>query len=170
MAIYRSARSVHLYLNCYENKGLLKKIQNRFKGFIEIPLNLSDFIKHNSLNMVLNNDIYDCELFELYNFEEIYNITLEDILNDPQSYLDIDDIESQEELEEVASEVAYDSMYDEVYQFYIIPEYEAERYWAKYTNYPIYYSEELEIFLIGITHWGMSWEYFETDFIYREYL
>ena len=66
--------------------------------------------------------------------------------------------------------MAYDSMYDEVYQFYIVPEYEVERYWDVYTNYPIYYSEDLDIFLIGITHWGMSWKFFGTDFIYREYL
>ena len=32
------------------------------------------------------------------------------------------------------------------------------------------YNEEMDLYLIGITHYGMSWDYFGTTFKIRQYL
>lgn len=174
MTVFKSATSNYQGVKCYENKGILKKIENRFKGYIEIPLNLNDFIRHNQLDMILNNEIINAEYFDLYNYEKLYNLEYQEIKENPDSYIDIDEfkeLESSEELENLISERASENVaMIEVYQFFIISEYDAERFWDKYTSYPIYYNSDLDVYLLGITHYGMSWSYFSTDFKIRQYL
>lgn len=56
-----------------------------------------------------------------------------------------------------------DDVYDqEVYQWYIVSDGGAEllQYW---TDEVLYYHEELDIYLWGVTHWGTSWDYVLTD-------
>lgn len=51
--------------------------------------------------------------------------------------------------------------YEEVYQEYIISECGA-RVLMEYTNEIVYYSEELDIYVWCITHWGTGWDYVLT--------
>lgn len=167
-------------------------------------LNLSEFIEHYNIDMILNNDLISKSYFELYNDEEFLNMEIEnneyyireELLNYPgiitssgtgktwTKYALLDDIytdyytgeytllelltmedpdEAIEELEEAISDYSQEHyLNDEIYQYFIISEsdlYSIE----KYTNYPIYYSDELDIYLLGITHWGMSWSFFFTE-------
>ena len=52
--------------------------------------------------------------------------------------------------------------YVEVYQYFIIDNsgYELLK---EYTNEIIYYDDELDVYVWGVTHWGTSWTYVLTD-------
>lgn len=54
-----------------------------------------------------------------------------------------------------------DEYYD-VYQFYIISE-RGYEFLAEHTDEIVYYNNELDIHLWGITHFGTSWDYVLTD-------
>ena len=53
--------------------------------------------------------------------------------------------------------------YNEIYQYYIIDDNTAERL-KDYTDEIIYYHNELDIYVLGVTHCGTSWGYVLTDF------
>lgn len=55
-----------------------------------------------------------------------------------------------------------DGEYHEVYQYYIITD-SGARFLEEYTDELVYYHEELDMYLWGITHWGTSWDYVLTD-------
>lgn len=63
---------------------------------------------------------------------------------------------------ENGAEVDEDGNYYEVYQYYIISTYGA-RFLTRYTDELVYYHEELDMHLWGITHFGTSWDYVLTD-------
>lgn len=50
----------------------------------------------------------------------------------------------------------------EIYQDYIISEH-GYKILAEYTDEIVFYNQELDIYLCGITHWGTSWDYVLTD-------
>ena len=52
--------------------------------------------------------------------------------------------------------------YLEVYQYYIIDN-SGARFLGEYTDEIVYYNEELDMYLWGITHFGTSWNYVLTD-------
>lgn len=142
--------------NC---KGILKHLNNHFKGYSLKTLNLNEFIRFNELDMILNNDIKDTLDFEIFNYSELLKAAEAEAREDqPQAAAD--------EIEETA-QYYIDTL--DVYQYFIIPEYDALNYWVKYTNYPIYYNESVNMWLVGITHFGMSWDFFNTSYQIREY-
>ena len=56
-----------------------------------------------------------------------------------------------------------DDDYDqEIYQWYIVSDGGAELLQV-WTDEVLYYHEELDIYLWGVTHWGTSWDYVLTD-------
>ena len=55
-----------------------------------------------------------------------------------------------------------DDEYVEVYQYYIISGGGAD-FLAEYTDELVYYNEQLNLYLWGITHFGTSWDYVLTD-------
>ena len=52
--------------------------------------------------------------------------------------------------------------YPEIYQWFIISSNGAEIL-KDYTNEIVYYNEELDLYLWGVTHWGTAWDYVLTD-------
>lgn len=61
--------------------------------------------------------------------------------------------------------------YDEVYQWYIV---NADS-WAieklkelDFNGIQLFYSDVLENYILGVTHWGTSWDYVLTDIGYTE--
>lgn len=54
--------------------------------------------------------------------------------------------------------------YKDVYQYYIIDEYDADRL-ADDTDELIYYNETLNLYLLGVTHFGTPWNGVNTDYI-----
>ena len=59
-----------------------------------------------------------------------------------------------------------ESLYDleelTIYQYYIISEYTAEQL-QKHTNEIILYNADLDMYLLGVGHFGTSWDYVLTD-------
>ncbi len=47
--------------------------------------------------------------------------------------------------------------YTDIYQWFIIDEQGAERL-ARYTNEIVVYNEELDLYLLGVTHYGTAWQ------------
>lgn len=52
--------------------------------------------------------------------------------------------------------------YVEIYQYYVISERDAERL-AEYTNEIVYYNDVLDVYLLGVTHYGTSWDYVPSN-------
>lgn len=46
--------------------------------------------------------------------------------------------------------------YTDIYQWYIITENDADRL-ARYTKEIVYYNEDLDLYLLGVTHFGTPW-------------
>ena len=65
------------------------------------------------------------------------------------------------ELENGEEENADGYFYD-VYQYYIIT-YNGARLLGEFTDELVFYNEELDMYLWGITHFGTSWDYVLTD-------
>lgn len=47
--------------------------------------------------------------------------------------------------------------YEEIYQYFIISERDAERL-AEYTNEIVFYNDDLDIYILGVTHYGTAWD------------
>lgn len=60
-----------------------------------------------------------------------------------------------------------DSYGCDVYQTYIISE-SGYQFLNRYTDEIVYYNEELDLYLWGITHFGTSWDYVLTDIKVKE--
>lgn len=56
-----------------------------------------------------------------------------------------------------------DDYYYDIYQYYILDDSDAERL-IEHTNEIIYYNSKLDMYLLGVTHWGTSWECVDSDF------
>lgn len=57
--------------------------------------------------------------------------------------------------------------YCEIYQYYIIT-YDGFSFLESFTNELVYYHEELDMFVWGITHFGTGWDYVLTDIKLKE--
>lgn len=133
-----------------------------------------------AFDAVLNNDIiaktqeigyWEEENGMIDNSEEIENLENKlDNLDYELSSLDDDEEEEirninseikeiQKRIEELEEEQDYQQ---EIYQYYIVSDKGAEIIQA-YTNDPLFYNEELDMYVWGVTHWGTSWSYVLTD-------
>lgn len=66
--------------------------------------------------------------------------------------------ELEEQIEELEEE--QDST-DEIFQYYIVDDNGARL--LKEINEIVFYNEELDMYVWGVTHWGTSWDYVLTD-------
>lgn len=130
-------------------KEFLKELQEEratYKGMIDFCCD----------NLILNN----CIIEELTKQNFYFNI----YCGDDTEYQNADgEYITQEEyfkLEEEGEQIY--SNYVEIYQYYIISEYDAERL-AKYTNELVYYNEDLDLYLLGVCHYGTSWDYVPSN-------
>lgn len=53
--------------------------------------------------------------------------------------------------------------YYDVFQYYIIDE-QAAKNLQKFTDELVYYSPKTDLYLLGVCHWGTSWDYVLTDY------
>lgn len=56
-----------------------------------------------------------------------------------------------------------DDTYEDIFQYYIIDDDTARRL-INNTNEIIYYHNRLDIYILGVTHYGTNWHYVLTDF------
>lgn len=105
------------------------------------------------------------EIKELIEREEELGSILSDMINedkeDTEEYQKIEEeynnvIEKIEELQEEKENQP------EIFQYFIVSDNGAEII-KQYTNDPLFYNEELDIYVWGITHYGTGWNYVLTD-------
>lgn len=60
------------------------------------------------------------------------------------------------------AEIISDYIDEEIFQYYIIDDNGAEII-KEFTDDPLFYIEELDLYVWGVTHWGTSWDYVMTD-------
>lgn len=80
---------------------------------------------------------------------------------------ELEELETEEaaaEIEKIKEDIEAleDAYYKEIFQYYIISDNGAEILKA-WTNEIIFYNEELDMYVWGVTHWGTSWDYVLTD-------
>jgi len=125
-------------------------------------------------NMVLCNNIInvDNDLFYnrecgFYTFDEIKEDKLEELKEEYKEQLENGE-ETLEHLEEMAEEYAQDEEYnEEFYQYFIIDINNWDLEYLKecgQKTLQIMYSNLLECYVLGVGHFGTSWEYIGSDF------
>ena len=119
---------------------VLYMITNDYENQYKL-LSLSNVLQYHDVNMVLCNDILnvDCEM-ELQNMDYI---------------VDTDD------------DLDLYNYYDDIYQYYIIDDYSSDLFIK--LEYPVFYSNVLNVYVVGITHYGTSWNYILTNQTFDDY-
>lgn len=129
------------------NKEFLKELREK-------RTNYKDMIDFCCDSLVLNNyiipelakkDIY----FDNYCGSECY-------------YLDKDGNEITREQAEEMDFDEYDEMYFDYYQYFIINSHDAERL-SEYTNEVVFYNDNLDLYLLAVSHYGTSWDYVPSN-------
>lgn len=67
--------------------------------------------------------------------------------------------------DECDADEATDEQYSEVFQWFIIDSSTANRI-KRATDELIFYSDKLDVYVLGVTHFGTSWDYVGTEFTY----
>lgn len=99
------------------------------------------------------------ELEEKLSFLDDELLMLDDEETEEINRINSEIVEVQEKIEELQEEQDYQY---EIYQYYIVSDNGAE-FIKQYTDDPLFYNEELDMHVWGVTHWGTSWDYVLTD-------
>lgn len=125
-------------------KEFIKEIQENRKDYKSmIEFCCDDLILNNYIVSELSNKGFYFDTFAGYDY--YYENSNGEILS-PEEY---EKIEDQEDYEEI---------YEDVYQYFMIDSAAAERF-ATYTNELIIYNDDLDLYLLCITHCGTGWDY-----------
>lgn len=127
-----------------------------------------------AFNHVLNNSIMGELESKGYYFEQIGGfVDNSEEIDELQEQIDeleeLDEIteETQEQidkLQEQIDELEEEQNPGEIFQFYIVDD---DRILNE-NNEIVFYCEELDLYIWGVTHWGTSWDYVLTDISYDE--
>ena len=145
-------------------------------------ISLRNYLNFYDINLILNNNLIRTMEFELYNYEELYEIEKKEFIYDYKEEIkqEINNIIRNteiyniwEEIEEIKEEVLYEFIQDhedeindniyfcDIFQYYIINERDIK--YLSILNYPIYYNYDNNLYMVGITHYGTSWDYILTN-------
>lgn len=160
--------------NKRELKVLSKNIGSGERQYLNGKCSYRRVFDHFITDAVLCNNIVkiDPEIFYnqeagFYTYEELYNDKLEELKEDYKEELKKGE-KTIEELEKEAEEYADEEQYNyEFYQYFIIDfhSYTLELLKElKQHTLQIMYSEELDCYILGVGHFGTSWDYVGSDF------
>ncbi len=98
-----------------------------------------------------------------YTYEEKEE-KIEELENEIEELEELETEEAESKIEEIMAdmEALKDVYYDDVFQYYIISDNGAEIL-KNWTNEIVYYNEDLDMYVWGVTHCGTSWSYVLTD-------
>ena len=149
------------------NKIILSEEEKKTGKF-----SLSNLIQYYNINMILCNNItsmnIDCISYPKY----IDDDDIQTWINEYNNELLIDDYDvetfddlTDDDIEKIIYNYGDDIMndlylYPDVYQWYIVRECDV---FLLEKDYPIYYCDELDLYIVGITHCGVSWDMVYTD-------
>lgn len=129
---------------------------------------VSDYgLKYGRLDYLTLSKCFDCVLCN--NIAEVDNSIYDNIINGDLETFEDDNgneltREEAEELEENGEKVC--SNYVDIFQFYIVSDNAKEL--LKEANEIIFYSELLDCYIWGVTHYGTAWDYVLTSIKLRE--
>ena len=160
--------------NKKELKVLSKNIGSGEREYLGGKCSYRRIFDHFIPDAVLCNNIVeiDPEIFYnqetgFYSYEELYNDKLEELKEYYKEELTTGE-KTIEELEKESEEYADEEQYNyEFYQYFIIdmPNYGLE--FLKEVNQhtlQIMYSDKLDCYILGVDHFGTSWDYIGSDF------
>lgn len=109
----------------------------------------------------LRKELEELEAGKIYTENGVYFVDDdgEEITGDKAEEIDNRITEINEQIEELENEQDYPP---EIFQYYIIDGAGAEIL-EDYTNEIVFYNEELDLYVWGVTHFGTSWDYVLTD-------
>ena len=129
-----------------------------------------------SFDAVLNNDIIN-KTSDIGYWEQVNGfIDYSDEIDEIQDK--IDELETEQEEQEEQNKIdelqnKIDELQEEqdeepeIFQYYIISD-EGADILKRETNEIVYYNEELDMYVWGVTHWGTSWDYVLTGIALQE--
>ena len=124
----------------------LREERNTYKKMIEFCCD----------NMILNNDIIN-ELSRNDFYFDIFCGSDREFTNAKGDYI------SEEEFYKLQEEgLGGDEIYCDFYQYFIINYADAERL-AEYTNETVFYNEQLDLYLLAVSHCGTGWDYVQAN-------
>ena len=146
------------YYDDFETENF-NELFNDFLMDSEEDLKISENTK-TQINNLIKQDLRLKEMDNLFNILDINYLLKYLIL-----YYDYDINKTIADNTEQLENYFHDYFHElyEVYQYFIISNHDIDK-WIKYTNYPIFYNYEIDLYLIGITHYGISWKFISTDF------
>ena len=107
-------------------------------------------------SLILNNDIIS-ELSKNGYYFDIFCGSDREFLNANGDYISE---KKYCKLEEEGEEV--EEVYTDFYQDYIISHRDAERL-AEFTNETVFYNDDLNLYLLAVSHYGTSWDYVPSN-------
>ena len=149
------------------NKIILSEKEKKTGKF-----SLSNLIQYYNINMILCNNITSMNIDRISYPKYIDNDDIQTWINEYNNELLIDDYDvetfddlTDDDIEKIIYNYGDDiikdlDLYPDVYQWYIVRE--CDVFLLK-NDYPIYYCDELDLYIVGITHCGMSWDMVYTD-------
>lgn len=148
------------------SKIILTEQEKKFGKF-----NLSNLIQYYNINMILCNNItsmnIDCISCPTYIDDDDVETWINEYNNelidnyDVETFDDLTDDDIEEIIDNYGSDIRNDlCLYTDIYQWYIIRESDVH---LLENDYPIYYCDELDLYIVGITHLGMSWDMVYTN-------
>ena len=149
------------------NKIILSEEEKKTGKF-----SLSNLIQYYNINIILCNNITSMNIECISYPKYIDNDDIQTWINEYNNELLIDDYDvetfddlTDDDIEKIIYNYGDDiindlGLYPDVYQWYIIRE--CDVFLLK-NDYPIYYCDELDLYIVGITHLGMGWDMVYTD-------
>ena len=128
---------------------------------------VANLVQYYDIAMILCNNITSMNIDCISCPKYIDNDDIQTWINEYNNELLIDDYDvetfddlTDDDIEEIINNYGDDIMddlglYPDVFQWYIIRE--SDVYWLE-NDYPIYYCDELDLYIVGITHLGISWD------------
>lgn len=149
------------------NKIILSEEERNLGKF-----SLSNLIQYYNIDMILCNNITKMDIECISCPKYIDNDDIQTWINEYNNELLIDDYgvktfddltddDIKEIIDNYDDDITEDlDLYPDIYQWYIIRENDVH---LLENDYPIYYCDKLDLYIVGITHLGMSWDMVYTN-------
>ena len=106
-----------------------------------------------AFDMVLNNNIIEKTMLNGDEWKVVNGSEINYYNKKTDEYVEYEEIEDWDEIEE---------SFNEIFQYYIISE-RGYGILSDLTDEIVFYNENLDMYVWGVTHWGTSWDYVLTD-------
>lgn len=149
------------------NKIILSEEEKKTGKF-----SLSNLIQYYNINIILCNNIasmnIDCISYPKYIDDDDIQTWINEYNNellindyDVETFDDLTDGDIEKIIYNYGDDIINDLyLYPDVFQWYIVRECDV---FLLENDYPIYYYDELDLYIVGITHCGVSWDMVYTD-------